>query len=145
MWDAGVYPLSVLIALLSGGWPYLKLLLIGVCWVCPLRVRRRETILQWLDALGKWSLLDSYVMVAMMVAFNFKVLDSRLQGAYFVENFISSIPIVHKSKLVFTPMLCYWLSILGWVIFIAVCPFAPDARSTSARTNRVCRAAKRSA
>jgi uncharacterized paraquat-inducible protein A len=73
MWDAGVYPLSVLIALLSGGWPYLKLLLIGVCWVCPLRVRRRETILQWLDALGKWSLLDSYVMVAMMVAFNFKV------------------------------------------------------------------------
>jgi uncharacterized paraquat-inducible protein A len=112
MWDAGVYPLSVLIALLSGGWPYLKLLLIGVCWVCPLRVRRRETILQWLDALGKWSLLDSYVMVAMMVAFNFKVLDSRLQGAYFVENFIPSIPSVHKSKLVFTPMLCYWLSIL---------------------------------
>jgi hypothetical protein len=26
-----------------------------------------------LDALGKWSLLDSYVLVAMMVAFNFKV------------------------------------------------------------------------
>jgi hypothetical protein len=35
MWDAGVYPLSVLIAVLSGAWPYLKLLLIGACWVCP--------------------------------------------------------------------------------------------------------------
>jgi hypothetical protein len=46
MWDAGVYPLSVLIAVLSGAWPYLKLLLIGACWVCPLQVKRRETILQ---------------------------------------------------------------------------------------------------
>ena len=44
----------------------LAVVVFGVCmgWVSA----------QWLDALGKWSLLDSYVMVAMMVAFNFKVL-----------------------------------------------------------------------
>ena len=73
MWDAKVYPLSILIAVFSGAWPYGKLLLIGYCWCRPMRVGTRETLLQWLDALGKWSLLDSYVMVCMMVAFNFKI------------------------------------------------------------------------
>jgi hypothetical protein len=73
MWDAKVYTLSVLIAVFSGAWPYLKLLMIGGCWVLPMRVGTRERVYQVLDALGKWSLLDSYVMVAMMVAFNFKI------------------------------------------------------------------------
>ena len=31
-WAAGVYPLSLLIALLSGLWPYVKLLLMLACW-----------------------------------------------------------------------------------------------------------------
>ena len=31
-WAAGVYPLSLLIALLSGLWPYVKLLLMLTCW-----------------------------------------------------------------------------------------------------------------
>jgi hypothetical protein len=31
-WHAGVYPLSLLIALLSGIWPYVKLMLMLACW-----------------------------------------------------------------------------------------------------------------
>ena len=76
MWKAGVYPLSMLIALCSGGWPYLKLALAGTCWLAPpsrLPVERRETLLIWLDALGKWSLIDTYVMTLMMVAFHFDI------------------------------------------------------------------------
>jgi hypothetical protein len=57
MWQAGVYPLSILIALCSGGWPYLKLLLMLFAWMAPLKlcpVKRRENLLMWLDALGKY-------------------------------------------------------------------------------------------
>ena len=74
MWAAGVYPLSALIAVFSGGWPYLKLLGIASAWCLPdwilarLRVGR-ETTLRVVDGLGKWSLIDAFVMVLFRVAF----------------------------------------------------------------------------
>lgn len=72
MWKAGVYPLSILIACFSGIWPYVKLMLMLMCWWFPVRwlpIHRRERVLIALDALGKWSLVDSYVLVLMLVAF----------------------------------------------------------------------------
>jgi hypothetical protein len=77
MWEAKVYPLSILVMLFSGLWPYMKLTAMLVCWVLPtsaLPLRYRDSTLLWLDILGKWSLLDTYVMVMMMVAFNFNLL-----------------------------------------------------------------------
>ena len=77
MWAAGVYPLSALIAVLSGGWPYLKLVAIAAAWCSPdwilacLRVGRAST-LRVVDALGKWSLIDAFVMVLFRVAFRFR-------------------------------------------------------------------------
>eukprot|EP01105_Mastigella_eilhardi_P004643 TRINITY_DN161_c0_g3_i1.p1 TRINITY_DN161_c0_g3~~TRINITY_DN161_c0_g3_i1.p1 ORF type:complete len:1067 (-),score=233.61 TRINITY_DN161_c0_g3_i1:1526-4726(-) len=76
MWKAGVWPLSLLIAVFSGAWPYLKLLMMLLSWTVPRRllpVRYREYVLMFLDALGKWSLLDSYVMVLMLVAFHMDI------------------------------------------------------------------------
>lgn len=76
MWEAGVYPLSLLVAVFSGAWPYLKLILMGMCWLFPIGwmgVGKRETMLRFLDALGKWSLIDAYVMSLMLVAFRFSV------------------------------------------------------------------------
>eukprot|EP00468_Gymnochlora_sp_CCMP2014_P004522 CAMPEP_0167759172 /NCGR_PEP_ID=MMETSP0110_2-20121227/10872_1 /TAXON_ID=629695 /ORGANISM="Gymnochlora sp., Strain CCMP2014" /LENGTH=1283 /DNA_ID=CAMNT_0007645521 /DNA_START=139 /DNA_END=3990 /DNA_ORIENTATION=- len=76
MWKAKVYPLSILVALFSGGWPYLKLGLMMLCWLFPLswlNPKRREDLLIALDALGKWSLLDSYVLSLMLVAFRFNI------------------------------------------------------------------------
>ena len=76
MWEAGVYPLSILIAFFSGIWPYLKLILMLFAFVTPaslLKKEKRETVLMILDATGKWSILDSYVMILMLVAFQFDV------------------------------------------------------------------------
>ena len=76
MWRAKVYPLSVLIAVFSGGWPYLKLALMLAAWVAPPRampVPRRGRLLGALDALGKWSLIDAFVMTLFMVAFRFHI------------------------------------------------------------------------
>ena len=76
MWKAGVYPLSILVAILSGAWPYIKILLILVTWFCPkniLPVKKREWVLILLDAFGKWSMLDSFMMVMMVVGFRFNI------------------------------------------------------------------------
>jgi uncharacterized paraquat-inducible protein A len=58
MWEAGVYPLSLLIAVFSGAWPYLKLLAMFICWMIhenKLSYRWREKFLVILDTMGKWS------------------------------------------------------------------------------------------
>ncbi len=76
MWNAHVYALSILIALFSGVWPYTKLVLLIFCWCSPsriLNVRRRGHILIMLDAMGKWSLIDTFVLMMMMVAFHFNI------------------------------------------------------------------------
>jgi hypothetical protein len=75
-YNAKVYALSFLVATLSGAWPYLKLVLMFLCWVLPpmtLSTKRRESILITIDALGKWSLFDSFIMVLFQVAFHFNI------------------------------------------------------------------------
>ena len=46
MWRAGTYPLSILIAVFSGGWPYLKLAVMLFAWFAPPRdyTRRVEGV-----------------------------------------------------------------------------------------------------
>jgi len=76
MWKAKVYPLSILVALFSGFWPYAKLILLLLCWIFPTRIlsyQTREKCLMILDALGKWSLLDAYVLIMMLVGFRFQI------------------------------------------------------------------------
>lgn len=76
MWHAGVYPLALLIAILSGAWPYLKLLIMLYCWFIPtkfLSAKRRESMLMTVDNLGKWSLIDAFVLTLMVVAFRFEI------------------------------------------------------------------------
>ena len=76
MWKAGVYPLSIIVALFSGIWPYLKLVLMLISFCMPaslLSKKQRGRVLMILDATGKWSILDSYVMILMLVAFHFHI------------------------------------------------------------------------
>ena len=65
-----MYPLSIAVAVFSGGWPYIKLLIMLYCWTapCPRQsdVTRRGRLLHVVDALGKWSLIDIYVMVRLL-------------------------------------------------------------------------------
>ena len=76
MWLAGSEVLSFVIAVFSGVWPYLKLILMLISFCLPtsiLSYKRREKILLILDATGKFSFLDCYVMLMMIVAFHFHV------------------------------------------------------------------------
>jgi small basic protein len=72
MWAAKVYFLAIIIAFFSGAWPYIKLFSMMFSWFAPLKVlsvERRETLLIVLDALGKWSLVDFFVMILFLCAF----------------------------------------------------------------------------
>ena len=74
MWKAKAYFLSVLIMVLSCLWPYTKLVMMFFIWIAPttiIKPKIRERLLKMLDALGKWSLLDSFIMIIMTIAFHF--------------------------------------------------------------------------
>jgi len=91
MWDAGVYPLSILIAVFSGAWPYMKLVMMLFCWLIPVKyltVKRREYLLMVLDALGKWSLIDSFVLTLMMVAFHFDLAPADGSSQAAIEAYV---------------------------------------------------------
>lgn len=70
-YKAGIYPLLILVVVFSGIWPYAKLLLMLSAWLTPHESLAREKQLQLLDALSKFSLVDTYVLVVMVVAFRF--------------------------------------------------------------------------
>lgn len=66
MLDAKIYPLFLLVVVFSGVWPYVKLALMLAAWISPKSVLSSESrgeLLLKLDALSKFSLVDTYVLV----------------------------------------------------------------------------------
>jgi len=72
----GSTPVALVIALLSGVWPYVKLAGMLASWVLPdtvFPIRHREAFLSLLHAHGKWSLVDVAVVQVAMVAFHLQL------------------------------------------------------------------------
>jgi hypothetical protein len=70
LWNTKSYLLAIFIAITSIGWPYIKLAIATYAWMMPYRnPRRRELLIEIIDALGKWSFVDIMVLVEIMVAF----------------------------------------------------------------------------
>ena len=89
MFRAGVYLLMILVLSCSGIWPYAKLVLMMISWIASTRRLpsvKREKILYLLDSLGKFSLVDVYVMVLMMVAFRYNL---EFEGAGEVNVYVT--------------------------------------------------------
>eukprot|EP00043_Microstomoeca_roanoka_P017572 m.184080 g.184080 ORF g.184080 m.184080 type:complete len:889 (+) comp16662_c0_seq2:66-2732(+) len=98
MWDARVYTLVCFIVAFSGIWPHVKLLMMLYAWVAPvtwLPVRQRELFLQVLDFLGKWSILDIYVSIMLLVGLHLHVpLANGLDGPAYVDLWVETNPAV---------------------------------------------------
>ncbi|KAL7552892.1 hypothetical protein ACHAWF_016142 [Thalassiosira exigua] len=76
MWKAGARTLAILVALFSGLWPYTKLIATLLIWLAPPRwlpSKRRGKILRWLDVLGKWSMVDVFVLLMTLASFHISV------------------------------------------------------------------------
>lgn len=81
LFGAGIYPLLFLVVVFSGIWPYAKLIWMLHIWNAPYsNQEQRERRLLTLDALSKFSLVDTYVLVIMLVAFRFHLELSESLG-----------------------------------------------------------------
>ena len=78
-WSARAYALAFLIGAFSGVWPYAKIFAMMMMWFCPASERVRGRGLHWIDVLGKWSLIDAYVLSLMAVGFGFNT-DADILG-----------------------------------------------------------------
>ena len=73
---AGGKELAVLIFLFSFVWPYTKQIITMVLWFAPtnrVTVQTRGSVLLWLDALAKWSIIDVFTLVVTIVAFRVSI------------------------------------------------------------------------
>ncbi|KAL3923129.1 MAG: hypothetical protein SGILL_001832 [Bacillariaceae sp.] len=87
LYHAGIYPLLLLVVCFSGVWPYVKLCWMLYAWMVPCEDEyQRERRLLQLDALGKFSLVDSYVLILFVVAFRFHLEFSERFG---IEIFVT--------------------------------------------------------
>ena len=75
-WSAGAYELAFIIAAFSGAWPYIKLLLLLLIWLYPIKAIQRKKALFVLDQLGKYSFIDLYVCIFMVVSFYLTITET---------------------------------------------------------------------
>ena len=81
MWTSGGKMLAVILVIFSGLWPYAKVSLSLFLWFAPPETyapSSRGSAYMWLDALGKWSMIDIFVLVLSMVGFHLKILSPAL-------------------------------------------------------------------
>eukprot|EP00529_Nitzschia_sp_RCC80_P006024 CAMPEP_0113504538 /NCGR_PEP_ID=MMETSP0014_2-20120614/34768_1 /TAXON_ID=2857 /ORGANISM="Nitzschia sp." /LENGTH=995 /DNA_ID=CAMNT_0000399653 /DNA_START=443 /DNA_END=3430 /DNA_ORIENTATION=- /assembly_acc=CAM_ASM_000159 len=77
-WQGDAYFLALLIVIFSGIWPYAKNLILIFAWYAPLSVERRDSILTWLLRLSKYTLVDVFAVVAVLVGVQ---LELNISGA----------------------------------------------------------------
>lgn len=66
----------MIIFLLSFAWPYSKQLIVFGLWFASpttVSVSTRGSTLLWLDLLGKWSIVDIFVLVMVLVGFRISI------------------------------------------------------------------------
>lgn len=76
MWNAGAKSLAIFILTFSGVWPYTKQFITLVLWFTPpnrVSTSRRGSIFIWLDVLGKWSMVDIFVLLCTLAAFHIQI------------------------------------------------------------------------
>ena len=73
MYNAGAKFLAWVVVVFSGAWPYVKLGVMCGLWVTPpwlVCLENRGAAFAWLDFLGKWSMIDIFVMIISVVGFD---------------------------------------------------------------------------
>jgi paraquat-inducible protein A len=90
LWDDGEHFLAGLVFFFSFIFPILKLVLLAWIWFVPMLTARRAEWLARLSALGKWSMLDVFIVAILVVASKLgAVADVRTEeGIYYFASAI---------------------------------------------------------
>ena len=67
LWEQGEHELALVIFFFSIAFPIFKLAALLVIWFVPLAERHRASLLHWLGLLGKWSMLDVFIVAILIV------------------------------------------------------------------------------
>lgn len=67
LWEQSQIVLALILFFFSIVFPTLKLTALVVIWFVPLPEQKRQTALHWLGLLGKWSMLDVFVVAILIV------------------------------------------------------------------------------
>mmetsp|Transcript_43887 Transcript_43887/g.78764 ORF Transcript_43887/g.78764 Transcript_43887/m.78764 type:complete len:574 (-) Transcript_43887:175-1896(-) len=66
-WDNGAKMLACVIVLFSGVWPYAKNIMLLIVWFMPMTVEHQTSALLWLSRLSKYSLVDVFAVIGVLV------------------------------------------------------------------------------
>ena len=66
-WNGGAEFLAIIILLFSGIWPYVKNIILVIVWYVPMTTRRQYNILLWLSRLSKYTLVDVFAVIGILV------------------------------------------------------------------------------
>lgn len=67
LWQQGQCALAIILFFFSIVFPVFKLAMLGFIWYIRLAERKRQAVLHWLGILGKWSMLDVFVVAILIV------------------------------------------------------------------------------
>ena len=67
MWHANELLLAAVLFFFSIVFPFIKLAALLVIWFVRLPAEKRQELLHWLGILGKWSMLDVFVVAILIV------------------------------------------------------------------------------
>ena len=67
LFTEGHFILGIIIVLFSVLFPFFKLIVLSVLWYLPLGETQRNSYIHWLGILGKWSMLDVFVVAITIV------------------------------------------------------------------------------
>jgi paraquat-inducible protein A len=67
LWDQREFLLAAMLFFFSIVFPLIKLVALTVIWFVRLPSERRNILLHWLGVLGKWSMLDVFIVAIMIV------------------------------------------------------------------------------
>jgi paraquat-inducible protein A len=85
LYKDGQYFLTFVVFFFSIVFPIVKLGALNAIWFYPMAPERRERILHWLSLLGKWSMLDVFIVAVIIVSVKLGVLASANaeEGVYY--------------------------------------------------------------
>jgi paraquat-inducible protein A len=76
LWDDGEWLLAAVVCFFSFVFPIAKLALLALIWFVACDGAWRARTLKWLEALGRWSMLDVFAVAILIVATKLKPLAS---------------------------------------------------------------------
>lgn len=85
LWHDKQYFIAFVVFFFSIVFPVVKLAALYVIWFVPMRIEARQRVLHWLSVLGKWSMLDVFIVAVLIVWVKLGVLASANpeRGIYF--------------------------------------------------------------